>query len=90
MYCNALTAGACRSSRSTVKSSTSTIEVTIRPNGERPVLHLIGASRELRIEDVDLSVIAKADFLHLGGTPLMEQFDGEPASRILSLPKSTA
>jgi sugar/nucleoside kinase (ribokinase family) len=69
------------------RTETSCSVLTIRPNGERPVLHLIGASRELTIEDVDLSVIAKADFLHLGGTPLMEQFDGEPASRILKFAK---
>jgi sugar/nucleoside kinase (ribokinase family) len=45
----------------------------IHPNGERPVLHLLGANRDLTIEDIDLSVIANGDFLHLGGTPLMEQ-----------------
>jgi sugar/nucleoside kinase (ribokinase family) len=69
------------------RAETSCSVLTIRPNGERPVLHLVGANRELTIEDVDLSVIAQADFLHLGGTPLMEQFDGEPASRILKFAK---
>ena len=59
----------------------------IHPNGERPVLHLVGASRDLTIEDIDLSVIANTDFLHFGGTPLMEQLDGEPASRILRFAK---
>ena len=64
-------------------TETSCSVLTIRPNGERPVLHLVGASRELTVEDIDLPIIAAADFLHLGGTPLMEQLDGEPASRIL-------
>jgi sugar/nucleoside kinase (ribokinase family) len=50
-------------------------------------LHLVGASRDLAIEDIDLSVIANADFLHLSGTPLMEQLDGEPANRTLSFAK---
>jgi len=66
---------------------TSCSVLPIRPSGARPVWHLIGANRELTIEDIDLSVIAKADFLHLGGTPLMEQLDGEPASRILRFAK---
>jgi sugar/nucleoside kinase (ribokinase family) len=35
---------------------TSCSVLPIRPNGERPVLHLVGASRELTIEDIDFSV----------------------------------
>jgi sugar/nucleoside kinase (ribokinase family) len=66
---------------------TSCSVLPIRPNGERPVLHLVGASRELTIEDVDFSLIAKADFLHVGGSPLMDKLDGEPASRILKFAK---
>ena len=50
-------------------------------------MHLVGASRDLTIEDIDLSVIANADYLHLEGTSLMEQLDGEPASRILRFAK---
>ena len=69
------------------RTETSCSVLPIRPNGERPVLHLLGASRELTFDDIDLSVIAKADFLHLGGTPLMDQLDGEPASRILKFAK---
>jgi sugar/nucleoside kinase (ribokinase family) len=66
---------------------TSCSVLPIRPNGERPVLHLVGASRELTIEDIDFSVIAKADYLHLGGSPLMEKLDGEPAMRVLKFAK---
>jgi sugar/nucleoside kinase (ribokinase family) len=69
------------------KVETSCSVLPIRPNGERPVLHLLGASRELTIEDIDFSVIAKADYLHLGGSPLMEKLDGEPARRILKFAK---
>jgi hypothetical protein len=36
----------------------------IRPNGERPALHVPGANGELVWEDIDLDVIADADFLH--------------------------
>src|SRR6516225_3970002 len=34
------------------RNETSCSVLMIRPNGERPVLHLVGANRELTIEDV--------------------------------------
>jgi len=61
---------------------TSATMLPIRPNGERQALHVIGANGELREQDVDLDRIARSDFLHIGGTPLMEKFDGEPLSRV--------
>lgn len=64
-------------------TQTSSTMLPIRPNGERPALHVIGANGELSYEDLDLDVIAQAQFLHLGGTPLLLKLDGEPASRIL-------
>lgn len=62
---------------------TSATMLPIRPNGERPALHVVGANGELTYEDVNLDAIAAARFLHLGGTPLMPKFDGEPAARVL-------
>ena len=62
---------------------TSVTMLPIRPNGERPALHVVGANGELTFEDVNLETVAAARFLHLGGTPLMPKFDGEPAARIL-------
>ncbi len=70
-----------------VEAQTSCSLLPIRPNGERPALHVIGANGELTFEDVNLDVIAAAQFLHLGGTPLMLKFDGEPASRVLKFAK---
>ena len=64
-------------------AQTSVSMLPIRPNGERPALHVVGANGELTYEDVNLDVVAGARFLHLGGTPLMPRFDGEPASRVL-------
>src|ERR1700732_4668631 len=55
----------------------------IRPNGERPALHVIGANGELTIDDINFEVITAAQFLHVGGAPLMLKFDGEPASQVL-------
>lgn len=62
---------------------TSATMLPIRPNGERPALHVLGANAELTIEDVDLGAIETADVLHLGGTYLMPRFDGEPSARVL-------
>jgi sugar/nucleoside kinase (ribokinase family) len=63
---------------------TSATMLPIRPNGERPALHVIGASGQLCAEDVDLEIIGRAGFLHIGGTPLMEKFDGAPMSGVFS------
>jgi sugar/nucleoside kinase (ribokinase family) len=67
---------------------TSATMLPIRPNGERPALHVLGANSELSYEDVDLDSIASADVLHLGGTCLMSKFDGEPTRRVLEFAKS--
>jgi sugar/nucleoside kinase (ribokinase family) len=66
---------------------TSCTMLPIRPNGERPALHVIGANGELTLEDINLEAIASANYLHLGGTPLMVKFDGVPASRVLRFAK---
>ena len=61
----------------------------IRPNGERPALHVPGANAEFTLEDVDLDLIAGADFLHIGGTPLMPRFDGEPMRKVFQFARQT-
>ena len=66
---------------------TSSTMLPIRPNGERPALHVPGANGELVWEDLDLDVIAGADYLHMGGTSLMPKFDGEPTRRVLEFAK---
>jgi sugar/nucleoside kinase (ribokinase family) len=68
-------------------AQTSCTMLPIRPNGERPALHVIGANGELTIDDINFDTIAAADFLHIGGAPLMRKFDGEPASRVLKFAK---
>jgi sugar/nucleoside kinase (ribokinase family) len=66
---------------------TSATMLPIRPNGERPALHVLGANAELTIDDVDWEAIAAADHLHLGGTYLMPKLDGEPTREILKFAK---
>ena len=61
---------------------TSATMLPIRPNGERPALHVVGANGELGLEDVDLDLVSAAQYLHIGGTPLLPRFDGAPMSRV--------
>lgn len=67
---------------------TSATMLPIRPNGERPALHVLGANAELTEDDVDLDAIANARHLHFGGTFLMPKLDGLPTARILEFAKS--
>lgn len=62
---------------------TSASMLPIRPNGERPALHVVGANGEFTLDDVNFEVLAKADVLHLGGTYVMPKFDGQPSADVL-------
>jgi len=66
---------------------TSATMLPIRPNGDRPALHVPGANGELTFDDIDLDVIRQADILHVGGTGLMPKFDGDPTVRVLKYAK---
>jgi sugar/nucleoside kinase (ribokinase family) len=50
---------------------TSMSVLPIRPNGERPALHLLGANLAYSLDDVDWDAIAAADHVHLGGTEML-------------------
>ncbi|WP_063040231.1 carbohydrate kinase family protein [Nocardia pseudovaccinii] len=50
---------------------TSSSVLPVRPNGERPSLHLLGANPFYTLDDVDWAAIAAADHLHLGGPELI-------------------
>jgi sugar/nucleoside kinase (ribokinase family) len=67
---------------------TSATMLPIRPNGERPALHVIGANAELSEDDVDFEAIAHARHLHFGGTFLMPKLDGPPTARILEFART--
>ena len=66
---------------------TSATMLPIRPNGERPALHVVGANGEFTYEDVDFDVIEKADFLHMGGASLLPKFEGKPMAKVLEFAK---
>ena len=50
---------------------TSASVLPIRPGGERPALHVIGANASLTRDDVPWDLIEQADTLHLGGPEIM-------------------
>jgi sugar/nucleoside kinase (ribokinase family) len=51
----------------------------IRPNGERPGLHVMGANAAFCFEDVPLQVFENVSFVHIGGFYLMPKFDPSTA-----------
>ncbi|MBU6254191.1 MAG: sugar kinase [Acidobacteria bacterium] len=61
----------------------------IRPNGERPALHVMGSNASFCFDDVPVDLIAKADFVHVGGFYLMPKFDGPDTVKTLKLAKSS-
>jgi sugar/nucleoside kinase (ribokinase family) len=56
---------------------TSATVLPIRPNGDRPALHVIGANGSFTREDVPWGVIEQADTLHLGGPEFMHELAPE-------------
>ena len=74
--------------RRTPGVQTSATMLPIRPNGERPALHVLGANAELAEADIDFEAIARARHLHFGGTYLMPKLDGLPTARILEFARS--
>jgi sugar/nucleoside kinase (ribokinase family) len=59
---------------------TSSTVLPIRPNGDRPALHVIGANGSYGLDDVPWDTVEAADFLHLGGP---EFLGPEAAAEIL-------
>lgn len=71
--------------RGAVQTSASVLPV--RPNGDRPAWHCIGANGVYTVDDVDLDEVAAATHLHLGGP---EFLGGEAAAKVLSHARSNA
>lgn len=62
---------------------TSATILPIRPNGERPALHMPGATSLLELADIDMDVVAAADVLHVGGPDVLGRFGGQPLRQVL-------
>ena len=59
----------------------------IRPNGERPGLHCVGANAAFGIDDVPTRVFTGASFVHFGGFFLLPKLDGPDTVKLLRLAK---
>jgi sugar/nucleoside kinase (ribokinase family) len=64
---------------------TSASVLPIRPNGERPAFHVVGANGTYGADDAPLDAIAAADHLHFGAPEFM---GGEAAARVLEHARS--
>jgi sugar/nucleoside kinase (ribokinase family) len=60
---------------------TSASVLPIRPNGDRPAFHVVGANGSYGPDDAPWEAIAEADYLHMGGPEFM---GGEAAAKILA------
>jgi len=62
---------------------TSASLLTVRADGSRPALHVIGANAGLTEDDVPWDLVARAEVFHLGGAFVLPGIDGAPMARIL-------
>ncbi len=62
-------------------AQTSATVLPIRPNGDRPALHVVGANAGYGPDDVSWDALEGCTYLHLGGPEFM---GGEAAAKILS------
>ena len=60
---------------------TSASVIPVRPNGDRPAWHCIGANAAFTVDDVDLDSLGEFDHVHLGGPEFM---GGEAAGKLLA------
>lgn len=62
---------------------TSATILNVRPNGDRPALHVRGASDHFDVPTEMYDQVFDAPIVHLGGTGLLQKLDGEPSARLL-------
>ncbi|MGF1623302.1 MAG: carbohydrate kinase family protein [Alphaproteobacteria bacterium] len=72
----------------TEAAPTSATILNVRPNGDRPALHVRGASDHLKVEPHDYDRICAGRFLHMGGTGLLQMMDGQPTASLLEAAKA--
>jgi sugar/nucleoside kinase (ribokinase family) len=62
---------------------TSATILNVRPNGDRPALHVRGASDHFDLPSTLYDQVFDAKIVHLGGTGLLKKLDGPPSRVIL-------
>ncbi|MBJ7556491.1 carbohydrate kinase family protein [Marinomonas spartinae] len=55
---------------------TSATILPVRPNGERPALHVPGTAATFDVAEEDMEAALDANIIHIGGTGLLQTFDG--------------
>jgi sugar/nucleoside kinase (ribokinase family) len=65
-------------------AATSASVVLVAADGERTFLHAPGANARLTLDELDLDRLYDARCLHVAGTGLLEQLDGEPLAEVLA------
>lgn len=65
------------------KAQTSATILPVRPNGERPALHVPGAAAEFTLSKETYDDVLDAGIVHIGGTGLLKSFDGAPSVALL-------
>lgn len=66
---------------------TSATILPVRPNGERPALHVPGTAATFNIAESDLDAAIDARIVHVGGTGLLKGFDGAPTLALMQRAK---
>jgi sugar/nucleoside kinase (ribokinase family) len=69
----------------TTAGQTSASVIPVRPNGDRPAWHCVGANAAFSLEDLDLDEVIRSSHLHLGGP---EFLGGPAASELLQYAKA--
>ncbi len=67
-------------------SSSATI-LAIRPNGDRPAMHVLGASQHFKVDRSAYDAIGACTYVHMGGNGLLKSFDGAPTVDFLKAMK---
>jgi len=63
---------------------TSATILNVRPNGDRPALHVRGASDHFDVTEADYEHVLDAPIVHLGGTGLLRKLDGAQSVKLLA------
>ncbi|RVV97081.1 sugar kinase [Mesobaculum littorinae] len=66
---------------------TSATILPVRPNGERPALHVPGTAATFDIAPADYEAALDAGIVHIGGTGLLKSFDGAPTLAFIKAAK---
>lgn len=66
---------------------TSATILPVRPNGERPALHVPGTAATFTVAPQDYDKALDASVIHIGGTGLLKTFDGEPTLAFIKAAK---